>query len=90
MRITHIETKTEESTVLDDILCNRCGGSCKTEIGNYEGLVETVIQGGDDSKLGDMVRFTFSICEPCLKEIFATFKHPPEVNDLMGEGHVLE
>lgn len=84
MRLVHTVSVTENREVTDDIICNRCGGSCRTRIGNYEGLVEAVVEGGDGALLGDMVRFTFSICEKCLGQIFLTFKHSPERVDLMA------
>ncbi len=81
MRVSHKEIRQTEVEVIDDILCNKCGGSCRY-YGNDHGLVEQVIEGGYGSKLGDMVTYRFSLCEGCLATLFATFKHPVEVLDL--------
>jgi len=78
VKITHVETKTVEAVVTDDILCNYCGKSCHTG-DNYEGVLEHRIQGGYGSQLGDMVSWIFSLCETCLgAEIFPKFKIPPQ------------
>lgn len=65
--------------VIDDILCNKCGKSCKEDCGEdvieYCGLIETTIEGGYFSPvLEDAVKYTFSLCEECLNELFKTFK----------------
>lgn len=76
---THTEEKTVEEVVVDDIVCNQCGGTCKDESDmNYEGLLEAVVNGGYAAHLGDRVTYTFSICEFCLEKMFKTFKFPPE------------
>jgi hypothetical protein len=47
---------------------------------NAYGLVEASVSGGCDSvALRDRSTYTFSLCEPCLGLLFATFKHPPAV-----------
>lgn len=33
-------TRTVVEFVTEDVLCNKCGKSCKTPIGNFEGLIE--------------------------------------------------
>jgi hypothetical protein len=77
---THKQTKTEEIDVVDDIVCNRCGKSCKDKCDmNFEGLLEVTVQGGYASLLGDSHSYVFSICESCLKEMFEKeFKIAPE------------
>jgi hypothetical protein len=59
MRKTHFVT--------DDILCNMCGDSCRNTVcpEHYEGLVEVTVQGEYGAQLGDLVAYTFSMCEPC-------------------------
>jgi hypothetical protein len=84
---THVETKTVEETVTDDILCNQCGGSCLDRCQmNYEGLIEVTVQGGYAAKLGDLVPYTFSLCEDCLKKLFEGFKIPPQGGVETGHG----
>lgn len=77
MKKVHIEKIEVNEEITDDIICNKCGSTCKTKCGNYEGLIETQVYGGYDALLGDMVRYTFSICEICLKDMFDKFKIPP-------------
>lgn len=87
MKITEIKPVTIDEEVTVDIICNVCGNSCKDREGmNYEGLLEASVQGGYASKLGDMLTYTFSICEGCLENIFKTFKHPPETYNPMSHG----
>ena len=80
MRKTHTETK--HVVVLDDILCNQCGKSCKDKDGwNYVGLIEAEVSGGFGSKvLGDMNQYTFSICEECLGTMFKSFAIAPDTS----------
>ena len=78
MKVSHTEPRTDDHEVIDDILCNQCGESCQDSADmNYEGLIETVVQGGYAAKLGDMDSYVFSICEDCLRKLFEGFKHPP-------------
>jgi len=75
-------TVTKTETVIHDILCNKCGKSCRTPIGNYEGLIEVKVQGGYDSPVvGDMTTWTFSLCQYCIAEFGKSFKIPIEIND---------
>jgi len=79
MKTSHWEEKTAKVEVIDDIICNQCGCTLKNPHSpNFEGLVETVVEGGYASKLGDLTRFVFSICEGCLIQMFKSFKHPPK------------
>lgn len=49
----------------------------KFELLNVYGLAEATVEGGYDSHpLSDMTRYTFSLCEGCLHELFKTFKIP--------------
>lgn len=82
MKKTHTEERTIEEEVVDDIICNRCGESCRCDAAlNYEGLIEATICGGYGSKIGDFRQLTFSVCESCLIELFETFKISPAVQD---------
>lgn len=69
---------TQEIEVIDKVYCNRCGESCglPDADGCPHGLIEATVHGGYHSKLlVDQERYTFSLCEPCLFAMFATFKH---------------
>lgn len=50
MKISH--TENQETEILDDILCNQCGNSCKmnistiSELFNFEGIIELCTRGG--------------------------------------------
>lgn len=69
-------------TVTKDIICNKCGKSCRTDGGGddaghkeFDGLIEVCAHGGYWSKvIGDMNRYRFSLCETCLVEFAKTFK----------------
>ena len=93
MKITRIITETKEVEVIDDILCNKCGESCRTDdfdFGNMEGLVEVAITGGYNSQyIGDMTQYTFSVCEKCLMDFVGTFKIPAEVVDFLNSGEII-
>lgn len=62
--------------------CNQCGKSCQIDHNvssdNY-GLINAKVYGGYYSnKLEDGVGYTFSLCEPCLSEMFSKFKIKPD------------
>lgn len=66
-----------EVIITDDVICNKCGKSCKGEMGHFNGLIETTIEGAYDSThLEDCTNYTFSLCEECLSKLFAKFKFP--------------
>lgn len=76
--IIRTRIKTQEVEVLEDVLCNKCGSSCKSTYGSMYGLIEAVVTSGDESThLGDMrVReWKFSLCEECLWPLLESFKH---------------
>ncbi len=64
---------------IEDILCNLCGESLKTNF-DFEGLIEHKFLGGYGSKLGDGIQYTFSLCESCLSKLFKQFGIPVEKN----------
>ncbi len=83
------ETKTVEVETVKDVLCNKCGKSClpDEDVQDAYGLIEATVTGGFLSPaLGDMTRYVFSICEPCLAELFKTFVHDPFVPEVSDEG----
>jgi hypothetical protein len=66
-------------------LCNGCGDClCPGKEGEMNGdcphgLVDATVTGGYSSEhLSDMTSYTFSLCEKCLRDAFATFKNPPK------------
>lgn len=59
------------------VSCNGCGANSLDGYG-----LNAVIDGGYDSTaLNDMTRYAFSLCEACLRKIFATMHCPPTVTD---------
>ncbi len=89
----HKEKRIINKVIVDDIICNKCGNSLKDRCDmNYEGLVEISFDGGYASKIGDMTRVTFSMCEDCLIEMFEGFAIEPhyggyEIDDEEVEGY---
>lgn len=80
MKITKTEKVLQEVEVTVDIICNKCGKSCKMEHGFY-GMVEATVTGGYESEhLGDLSKRTFSMCEGCLVALFETFEIKPELS----------
>jgi len=78
IRTKSVEVLTE---VVDDVICNKCGTSCKGEMGNFNGLIEVVVTGAYDSThLEDMRSYSFSICEKCLSELFGGFAINPDIS----------
>lgn len=86
--------KSVEILQTQDIICNKCGESCK--LGNiggagnkknpdwdiYGGLLESEVFGGYySSKLDDESKYTFSLCEHCLTKMFKQFKVPVDVKN---------
>lgn len=86
MKVIKTITETREVDIIEDVLCNKCGETCKTKAcDNLEGLIEVVVCGGYGSHfIGDMNQFEFSVCEKCLMEFVATFKIQPVMTDLLG------
>ncbi len=78
-----ITTEVQQTiTVVSDIICNKCGESCKSNFHGYEGLLEAEVFGGYGSEhVGDMNKHKFSMCEKCFMELSATFKIPSWVDD---------
>jgi hypothetical protein len=63
------------------IRCNKCGEYCSLtdKLEDNYGLLNASFSSGYSSipQFGDMVRFTFSLCEHCLFDLFKTFKNKP-------------
>jgi hypothetical protein len=80
----------KEVEIVDDIFCNKCGKSLKTELDSslnifdIYGLSEVSVSGGYCSThLADGVLYTFSLCEECLVNLFLSFKIEPETKELL-------
>lgn len=82
MKIIETTQKLQTVSEIKDIICNKCGNSCRFGPLNYEGLIEVTFQSGFYSTIfGDCQEHSFSLCEPCLKELYETFKHSPLIDD---------
>lgn len=80
------KTKTIIENVVDKIYCNKCGRELKTSINNEKTMeieeyhhYESI--GGYFSKIGDMIRFEFDLCDDCIWEYMKTFAIPPKFED---------
>ncbi len=88
-RVTNICHTCNNSKLVRDpreVLCNNCGGTmCPIGTMNEihpHGLHKAKVTGGFNSyHLFDMTRYTFSLCEKCLRELFNKFIIPPELNE---------
>jgi len=72
-------------------LCNLCAGPMSplgTPNEQYDhGLTKAHVMGGYNSyHLLDMSRYTFSLCEECLRKLFIQFKIKPDVDDMDFDG----
>jgi hypothetical protein len=83
MRKTEMVRKETEELV--DIICNKCGESikvfCHSHIPRYNyGGIEGAIAFGvyGSNYLEDGTDYTFAMCERCTKELFDSFKIPPD------------
>ena len=75
--------------------CNRCGGTCAihydTDHYDLYGLIGAEVVGGYMSRaLRDMTQYRFSLCEPCLAQMFGVFAMPPAVAHVDMGGAVQE
>lgn len=79
-----IKYKNVTKTILEteDVICNKCGESCKDkENMNYEGLIEVSVLGGFCSKyIGDDTEYVFSLCEKCTMDLIKSFSIPAKIN----------
>lgn len=91
MRITKLESRTIEEAVTHEILCNKCAKSIlhvdytddqgKMHFSAY-GITEYTYKGGYGSDpLEDTTSYTFSLCEPCLADMFKSFLIPVDVSE---------
>lgn len=74
--------KTKKVQVIEDILCNKCGESCKSDVfgtGGFYGLQEATVSADYFSPaLEDCTHYVFSLCEHCLVKLFKDFTIPVE------------
>jgi hypothetical protein len=70
-----IKKVTKEVYEVYDVLCNKCGSTCfPNDAQEPYGLIEAEVIGGYFStSLQDCMRYKFSLCEKCLKELFDSF-----------------
>jgi hypothetical protein len=71
-----IKRVVKEVEEVQDYLCNRCGKTCHYRDPDepFAGLLEVEYVAGYFSIFGDGDIYRFSLCELCLKELFASFK----------------
>ncbi len=85
------KTVTREVVETDEVRCNKCGELCTTPsqerqmlmshrgTRDWYGLIEAKFTTGYFSDvLNDMQAYTFSLCEPCVKELMESFTLPAE------------
>ena len=83
-------------TVTAEVFCNKCSLTCRSAQDDFHyneeddtahpfyGLIEAEVAGHYYSPaLDDCKNYRFSLCEKCLKEMFATFKIPPTTKDYL-------
>ena len=83
-----------------EVLCNLCGNSCcpneKTLFGAWKsntahGLIDASVTGGYESyHLFDLTRYTFSLCEKCLRQLFIKCVIKPKLHDVLISGGVYQ
>lgn len=78
--VTNIYRKvTKTVDEVSDCICNKCGDSLLHDF-NFCGLEETTVCGGyDSSYFTDCTKYSFALCEKCLRELFDSFINPPEI-----------
>lgn len=86
MRVTRKVRVVVRRHELEDILCNRCGESCRLPSGNYN-ATPLIARGSYDSSFPpDLSSWTLHLCEICLAWLVAGCKIPPKVAAGMGGG----
>lgn len=78
MIVSHKEQRAVE--VVDDVLCDRCGKSCKGNVGNVNGLHFDVAGAYDSTHFPDCILGYVphvDVCERCASEWFASFVRNP-------------
>lgn len=75
--------KLQEEEVVDDVLCNKCGKSCRSKIWDnvFDKLTIKTTGGYNSYYPDDMVTVEFDLCEYCLKDFVESFKINPRTNN---------
>ena len=73
----HTRTETREVEVVEDVTCDRCGKSMRSEIGNINGITLSGCGAYDSTHFPDMSSVKADVCEECSSEWFKTFKVNP-------------
>lgn len=76
LKLRRVRKTVEE---IEDVTCNRCGGTCMSREGERYGLSALVSGGYESTHLEDMTAYQFDLCEKCLVELFEEFKIKPQV-----------
>lgn len=71
------EERTETVFIVEAMHCNKCG----QEIDLYGERYEIEHTGGYASKIGDGIRVSFELCEPCVQALMATFAIPATLRE---------
>lgn len=86
MRVTRPVRVRVRRHKLVDVLCNRCGESCRLPSGNYN-ATPIVARGSYDSRFPpDFSRWSLHLCEECLAWLVAGCRIPPTVSAGIGGG----
>lgn len=80
---------TNKKSIMIPIVCNKCGvkfypGSTCLEWENQMEFHHYEHIGGYCSKIGDMVKISFNICDDCLIEFMVNMKVAPIFEELQG------
>lgn len=97
-RVSHLCRLCNNSKLVQDpkeVLCNMCGGTmCPLGTMNEQhphGLYKAQVSGGFDSyHLFDMTRYTFNMCEKCLRLLFNDFIIKPHINEIDYDGNLTD
>jgi hypothetical protein len=60
------KTITTKVSVVEDIICDKCGKSCIGECGNFCGVKIECVGGYDSPVFEDESEITYHVCEHCI------------------------
>jgi hypothetical protein len=75
-----LEKRLVEKRIVTDVLCNKCGESCKYHLDNETFNINSAVITGDfgyGSTKYDLIDFEVHLCEDCYAELERTFKIKP-------------
>ena len=83
MKKSHNEIVTKEMSVIDDIICNKCGKSTKHGDGKFACFEGTTLRAcfGYGSNKDGLIE-CFDLCDDCFDEIINTFIHKPSEREM--------